>query len=413
MVSIGRKQSTLVIFLVIVLTVLMAGATLAAEFGKGDLYRLPQNEIIDDDLYVSAGEIYIDGVVNGDLFAAGGYIEINGEVTGDIVVAGGGIVLNGLAGDDVRVAGGGIDIRGVVQDDLFVAGGGSAPGGFTFPITTGTRSIEQGVRVDSNAEIGGSAYIVGGAAELNGAFGGDLFVGMGSVILGGQVARNADINAQQFRTEAGARVNGQLTYSTPERVTAAEGVAPDVVYEEAVQESTAPNVLGNVFGWILRTLLMVLGFAGICWLLLRFVPNVLTAPADAIAAQPTETGLYGLVGAVLLMFIPVVSAVLVMLMWFFWGLFPALVMFIFLFGLLALLWFFSPLVTGLWLGRRLLGNNPSTSLLLMTLAGVLIVVILGRIPILGWLVYMLSFVFALGGMIRASRRQPDVKALSA
>lgn len=400
-------KSGLVISLVIFLLIVVSGATLAAEFGSGDNYRLPQDQIINDDLYVSAGEIYIDGVIDGDLYAAGGYIEINGEVTGDIVAAGGGIVLHGLAGDDVRLAAAGIDIHGSIRDDLFVAGGGAGTGGFSFPISMGTRSVEQGIRLDSNAEIGGSAFVVGGTGDLSGAVGGDLFVGMGTVTLRGQVAGDADINAQQLRIQEGARIQGQLTYSTPERVTATQDVAPDVVYEEVIQEDGRPNVLADVFGWFLRTLLMGLGFAALVWLILRFAPDLLTAPAAAIAAHPTETGLYGLAAAVLLMFIPIASAILVILMWLFWGMFPAMVMFIFLFGLLAMLWFFSPLITGFWLGRQLLGSNPDTSVLLMSLAGILLVVILGRIPILGWLVYLFSFVFALGGIIRASRHQPD------
>jgi hypothetical protein len=35
--------------------------------------------------------------------------------------------------------------------------------------------------------------------------------------------------------------------------------------------------------------------------------------------------------------------------------------------------------------------------------GVLLIVIIGRIPIIGWLVYLLSFVLALGGVLRSRR----------
>jgi hypothetical protein len=85
----------------LILTV--AGIASAAEFGSGEQYQLPAGQIVEDDLYVSAGTVIIDGIVQGDLIAFGGYIEVNGEVTGDLIAAGGGIVVNGRVGDDVRV----------------------------------------------------------------------------------------------------------------------------------------------------------------------------------------------------------------------------------------------------------------------------------------------------------------------
>ena len=52
--------------------------------GANGVFRLPAGEIVQDDLYVTGGEIYIDGNVEGDLVAFGGYIEVNGNVTGDV-----------------------------------------------------------------------------------------------------------------------------------------------------------------------------------------------------------------------------------------------------------------------------------------------------------------------------------------
>jgi len=117
-----------------------------------------------------------------------------------------------------------------------------------------------------------------------------------------------------------------------------------------------------------------------------------------------------------LIFIPIVSAILVFVAWLFWGWFWGLVVFVFLFGTLALLWMFSPIVTGLWLGRRIVRqSDQSVSLLVAMLVGVLVIVVLGRLPILGWLVYLLSFVFALGGLMRLAQgtRKPAERAPTA
>ncbi|MBI1297348.1 hypothetical protein GC175_20600 [bacterium] len=398
------RRWTVAFALVGLLSLVLSGAAIAAEFGSGDIYRLALGERVNDDLYVSAGEIFIDGVVDGDLYAAGGYIEVNGEVTGDVVLAGGGVVIRGVVGDDARLAGAGITILGTIEDDLFMAGGGAGPGGFAFPMQMGSRSIEQGVRLGSSAQVGGDVVVAAGEGNLNGAIGGDLFVGMGTVSLGARVGGDAEIFAEQFSTTDSAVIAGQLTYSTPNRVDGVNQVADDVQYQQPVQPEASPNVIVGLLGWLLRTVGILIGFGLLGWLLLRFVPNSLTRTADVIDDEPVSAGLYGLVGAALLIFIPIVSAVLVFVAWLFWGWFWGMVVFVFLFGTLALLWMFSPLATGLWLGRRIVRqSDQSVSLLVAMLVGVLIIVVLGRLPVLGWLVYLLSFVFALGGLIRLAQ----------
>jgi cytoskeletal protein CcmA (bactofilin family) len=401
-----RHRWGFIVGLVALLGLLLSGVAVAAEFGGDEIYRLPANGVVNDDLYVSAGEVYIDGVVNGDLYGAGGYIEINGEVTGDVVVAGGGIVIRGVVGDDVRVAGAGIEMLGTVQDDVFIAGGGAGPGGFAFPFQMGGQTIEQGIRVGSAADIGGDLHVAGGQGTLNGAVGGDLSAFMGSVTLGARVAGNAEIYAEEMILGDNATIAGQLTYSTPDRIAGADEVAGNARYQAPATEESSPNMVAAIFGWLLRTILILAGFALLGWLLLRFAPAALTKPAAAIQSQPVETGIYGLVAALLFIFIPILSAVTVILIWIFWGWFSAVIMFTFLFGTLSLLWFFSPLVTGLWLGRRIMAQGDgNASLQMALLVGVLLIVILGRVPLLGWVVYLISFVFALGGLIQMARRR--------
>ena len=134
-----------VVALATVLLLALSGVALAVQFEEGEIYRLPAGAVVADDLYVSAGEIYIDGRVEGDLVAAGGYIEVNGEVTEDVLAMGAGVVINGKVGDDVRAAGAGITIAGSVADDVLIAGGGaSVPGMPTWPIELNGRTVEQG-----------------------------------------------------------------------------------------------------------------------------------------------------------------------------------------------------------------------------------------------------------------------------
>lgn len=398
-----------VILLVGLLLLAVTGGALAAEFaGNEDVYRLAAGEVVNDDLYVGSGEIYIDGTVKGDLIAFGGYIEVNGVVEGDLIAAGGGIVVRGQVLDDARLAGGGIDVSGTIGDDLFVAGGGGQ--GMGFPMRFGGRSIQQGIRVGNEARIGGDGVIVGGGGQIDGEIAGDLWAGMGSLELLGRVGGNADLNVATLRVDEGSSVAGILRYTSPDEASIPADVSGTVRYEAPAEETARQaSFVAQIVGWVVRTLLMLAGFALLGWLLLRYMPGVLSGPVAAIEEKPLESGLFGLLAAALLVFVPILSVLLVVVMWIFWGTLPALVMAFFLLGSLALAWFFSPLVTGLWLGQRILNQSGrEATLTIALLVGVLLIVVIGRIPIIGWLVYLVSFALALGGVLR-SRRQATLE----
>ena len=404
---IHRKWSVLLVVGLLLLAV--TGGALAAEFGGDeDVYRLAAGEVVNDDLYVGSGEIYIDGTVKGDLFAFGGYVEINGVVEGDLVAAGGGVAIHGQVLDDARVAGGGIEVTGTIGDDLFVAGGGGQ--GMGFPMPFGGRSIQQGIRIGSEAEIGGDGVIVGGGGSIDGHIAGDLWSAMGELELAGKVDGDAELQVGSLRVDEGSRVAGTLHYSSPDQ-TSIPGEAAGTVTYDAPQTETAQSasVIGQIVGWFVRTLLILVGFALLGWLLLRYVPALLTGPVAAIQEKPLESGLYGLLAAALLVVVPILSILLVVLVWMFWGTFSALTMAFFLLGTLALVWMLSPLVTGLWLGQRIVAQaGRETTLTVSLLVGVFLIVVIGRVPFVGWLVYLISFALALGGVLRSRRMAQSI-----
>src|SRR5689334_6029260 len=91
--------------LALLLALLLARPAVAAQLESGEVYHLAAGQVVDDDLYVAAREIVIDGTVNGDLIAAGQTVQVNGSVTGDALLAGAQITIGGSVGDDARVAG--------------------------------------------------------------------------------------------------------------------------------------------------------------------------------------------------------------------------------------------------------------------------------------------------------------------
>lgn len=51
------------------MVLIVGGAT--ATLASDDTYRLPAGQVIEDNLYVTGGEIIIDGKIDGDLVARG------------------------------------------------------------------------------------------------------------------------------------------------------------------------------------------------------------------------------------------------------------------------------------------------------------------------------------------------------
>jgi cytoskeletal protein CcmA (bactofilin family) len=387
--------------------------------GDGDIFRLPADEVINDDLVVAASEVFIDGTVEGDLIAAGGYIEINGRVTGDVLVTGGGIVINGRIDDDARLAGGGVTVTGSVGDDLFVAGGGPLwPGGPAMPFQISGRNIAQGVQVASSATIGGDAYVVGGEGVIDGAVNGDLFAGMGRIVFGGRVEGDAELYGQSLTVREEASVAGTLRYQSGEEVVVPPGVAANIEVEtadagEGADAEPPDRRLWMVVSWLWRTVLLAAGFALLAWLLWQLAPGFLESSGRAIVARPVEAVLYGMVAAALLL---PVAIVLVILFGIFWGWAGAIAVAFLILGGLALLWMLSPLFSGYWLGSLLAGRGYINNRLLALLAGALLIVLAARliavIPCIGLLtagvIYLLSFVMALGGLILARRQRAQV-----
>ncbi len=405
-----QKRPVWVIALVVAImtSLVLVGTALAGQFEGDDVYRLEAGQVVNDDLYVTGSEIFIDGTVNGDLYAAGGYIEVNGTVTGDVVAAGGGIKITGDVQDDVRVAGGGIDITGSIGDDLIVAGGGQ-PGSFSFPMQMGSRSINQGIRLGDSSTVGGDAMIFGGTAQVRGSIDGDLSAYAGEVDLDARVGGDAMLNASTLNVANNSQIEGTLTYSAPSEVAVPAGVAGGVQYEPTVSEAAKVNPLMSFFWWITRTIAILVGFALLAWLLLRLAPDLLEKPVAAINANPVEAGLWGLLVFALFMALPLASGLIVVVIGLFWGWMPAVVVFFLLFGLLGVIWLFSPLVTGLWLGRKVAGSVKGISgSLPMLLVGILIIVLLGRVPCVGWLVAFFSFLLAMGGILQSIRKGGDV-----
>jgi hypothetical protein len=214
-----------------------------------------------------------------------------------------------------------------------------------------------------------------------------------------------------------------LRYATEGDTVIPEGVAASVVRREVENDRVTEvrNPVWSFFAWLLRTALILVGYLLAGWLLWSFARRQITEPVAVMETRPMEAGLIGLLAAVAV--VPV-GAALTFLAILFWGWFPGGVIILsFIFGLVSLLWLLSPLITGLWVGRRISAitgiADESASELPRLLVGITVIVLVGRVltivPCAGdvafQVIYLASLALSVGSWFVARRQPPQQPAL--
>ncbi|MCO6452506.1 MAG: polymer-forming cytoskeletal protein [Caldilineales bacterium] len=393
---------------VILAALLVSMPSMALEMRSGDEVVIDSSEVIDDDLYVGANIITVNGTIKGDLVAAGATITINGVVEGDLLASGQHIVISGDIGDDARVAAAAITLKssGAIGDDLVAAG----------------YSLE----TEPGSEIDGSLLFTGGQALLAGSVQENVEVRAGSVALNGQVGGDADIdvgggatfNYMAFMpgmpplpevpgglTVEGAEVDGQLRYSSPGEVELPDNIDAEYVHPDTTAVP-GPSLVDRGLN-VVRQFVSLLLVGLIMTFLTTGFTNAIVGKFHSRMWQSLVVGLIALFGAfaVLLIFLLMILLLLVVLTQLTLGALAAIAGIVSLvilaaaiLVLLIISFWISRVVIAVWLGRLIFSRiSPklAESRIWPLVLGLVIIVLLMAIPILGFVV---SFVIALAGL---------------
>jgi hypothetical protein len=404
--------------------------TSALESREGYQVVIKEGEVIQDDLYVSAGTFVLDGTVKGDLFAVGQTITVNGTVEGDLVAAGQTVTVNGSVVDDVRIAGGALILgpSAAIGDDTLAVGGS---------LEARTESNVQGSMIFAGyqALLAGTVEqdvtVAGNGLEIQGRIGGDVKADVGP-------SEGAPpVNPMQFIPDmpavpqvpgglslgGSAEIGGNLEYTAPEQATIPAGVAKGRVHHtRQIAEPTQPEEtpVRKAGQWFLRNLRRLVALVVVGLLLAWLAPSWIRRPAGQLATKPWPSlglGAATLFGFPVAMFVLIVVIVLLAILlgvltlgnlvgsvvWLGIAIVVALAV---VFGLVVT--YLSKIVVGYWGGRLVLKSinpkwvaNPIWSVLL----GVLIVVLLMAIPFVGWLFGLIITLFGLGTLWLLSRKE--------
>src|SRR5918997_4106520 len=300
---VSRRVLLFLIGLLVVLAVLLLVSPVwAVESRSGNEVVIGPNEVIEDDLYVTANEVVVEGTVEGDLIAFGNSIAVDGTVDGDLIGAGQSVKIGGTVEDDARIAGQTLllDEGAEVEDDLIAAG---------FSLENAPESA-----------VGGTLLYAGYQALLQGTVGEDVNAAANGLELGGEVGANVDAEVDGedggpppflFAPQAdlptvdsgltltdSATVGGNLTYesSTEAQVDPQAQIEGEVVGEErpAEAEQDAYTFADAVFDNLRSFIALLLVGLILIWI----APNWIRRRAGTVLNRPLASLGWGVLGLV-------------------------------------------------------------------------------------------------------------------
>lgn len=271
----------------------------ATDFRQGETIVIAAGEVIDDDLFVSASTIEINGTVKGDLIASGSVVVINGTVEGSTAAGGQSVSVNGTINGSLYT--GGYDVQ---LNDGATIGRNLYFGGFSLGIHPGATVqrdvLATGYQVQIDGNVEGDVLVSVSALAVNGRVGGDLRGGVSSAT-GGPTPPMLGVPDTVTVLPPGLDIGSQSTIGGNMTV-AAEQVSTGVDPEQSpVQRIILPR-LGEFLA------IVIVG-----GLLLRFGRGILEEVVAALRAQVLPGVGWGCVTAVAVPFVLLVAAVVVFL----------------------------------------------------------------------------------------------------
>jgi cytoskeletal protein CcmA (bactofilin family) len=320
-----------------------------------------------------------------DIFAAGNDLKFDTVSAKLIVAAGASLWFRDVTADDLILAGGQMDLSGEVRDDIVAAVCPVCPVGGRLHLT-------------DSMQIGDDARLVGREIVIDGRVGGDLFAVAQHFELSGNVAGDARIEAENIVLESGSRIDGDLRYAGPAEPEMRDGaiVAGQIIRVESTmpfdQEGPEHPAWYGVFGVIGFLLaLVLLGVA-----LQLAMPGLLSS-----AAATVGTGLWASLGRGLVLAL-LGPAAIVALMVTVIGAPIGLVGLATLFLLYVLAFVTITYSVGLY-ARRLFGKTDlvagAGSRILWTATGIVVLIIVGLVPFIGWAIGVLAIICGLGAVV--------------
>lgn len=364
---------------VLLLLFVMAVAPAAAADLRSseDTIIIASGEVINDDLYLAANRVVVNGTVNGDVLCAGSDVTIDGQINGNLMALGSDIDLNGQVTRSVRLAGSTIDVRGTIGGDLVVAG--------------------SAVTLSEAAGIGRDLVFAADILDVETLIEGGIQGFGNKITLDDDVLGDVVVGVEQLTITATADIRGNLVYTSENEADIDPGAQIGGTVSHQFPEVREPVIPKIGFGGKIIAFLMAL-ITGI--IIIAIWPGGSRKVAATLKGKPWlglgwgAIILFATPLAVLVTFITIIGI-------------PVGVVGLITYGILIYL---SQVAVGLFLGYWILGsfgdNRVETrGALIGALAiGLAILTLLKLIPFIGFALWLATTVFGIGAIILSFRK---------
>lgn len=357
------------------------------------VYELKKGEVVDDDLFVGAESVTIDGTVNGNVYVGASSLKMHGTVNGDLIGGVGAAELSGTVKGDTYLGAGSVMLDALKVGGTLALGGGN-------------------LRLDEQSSVGGSLLAGAGTIISRAAVARSAMIGAGSIELDGQVGKEARLAGSQIRLGDNAKIMGDVTYALGDAnatFSQAESASVSGTVTKYEQPAAARRDMARAqedmrrfgqvvgHGWMLLSFIGALIIGGICLALFR---RTFAQLGETLASTFGKSLGIGTLIAVLAF--PVFLVLLVSIV----GI-PLLPIVIPLFFLDL---YFAKLVAAYALGVKIttLLNLSHLAIFWHYALGLTILYLLRLVPGIGWLAGTLATLSGLGAIwltIQSSRKQ--------
>jgi cytoskeletal protein CcmA (bactofilin family) len=342
---------------------------------------VPAGETVHNDLIAMGPAVRIDGTVDGDVIAFTRSLIVSGHVTGDVIGFAGETLINGTVDGNLRVGTHSVTLQGTIGKNVSAA----------------SNSID----LASKGSIGGGLIAMAAQMDLDGKVTRDLLGMVGRSELEGSIGGQTWIRGGALTVASTADLRGPATFVGPQEPTVDAGAKlASPIHTEIEQEvrrgrrSAGARALRSIFAYgaaLLVGLLVILVLPGFFRATLRETDGI--GLPIGIGALALISGAFLVVLAILLLFLGAGAGVA---------------------GVMAYvpILYLSQVFVGAWLGNKILrqpANNTSAVIGRLAL-GLLILRIVGLIPVLGVLMWIVVVLWGTGAMLMAFYRMSRSEA---
>jgi hypothetical protein len=441
--------SALAVFLLVALAIVPTAS--AFEGREGNEVVIEADEVIEDDLYIGAESIVVDGTIKGDLFAGAAFVTINGTVEGDLVTGAQSVTINGSVEGDVMAFAQSVVVNGTIGDDLR---SGAAAMQIGPDAKLGDDLLFGGASLEAKdgSSIGGDIVVGGGQVLVAGDTEGNILAGTAAFELSGNVDGNVTAYVDSSSGDEGmppmsygpsmnisipyvapgitidkaASIGGDLSYSAyndmtfPAGVVAGETLRVEPTYDTSYEHPAPPTPTQMAGFWALDLLRTIITLTAIGLLFGWLFPNFLGAAEYKLQTETWPSLGWGVVAyaafyfGLLVVFTAMIIGAIIFGFLSLGGLSGAIValglltLFALVVGFILTVAYLTKIIVSVLGGKLILARikpELANHKVWPLVVGVILLSLIMSIPVLGWLVKLIIVLFGLGALWLLGREQ--------